>query len=107
MQYVPNIGEVPEENARRDAVHIALAPVVAGEKLYPGERVHLLNGQAYVNFRNGCQAKTPFIGVVDPFLMGEVEKGQRFWLMLLPNTITGLRHVWQHPAFSIKVPSQE
>ena len=39
-QYTPNLGHEPEPNARRDCVHIALAPVVAGEGLDPGWHVY-------------------------------------------------------------------
>lgn len=100
MQYVPNLGETPAEDARRDAVHVAVAPVVAGEVLTPGARVALLdNGRAV--------PATPLlkaVGVVDPFLSACPLPGQRFWIFLFPNTVTSLRHVWTHPAFAAKVP---
>ncbi len=98
MQYVPNLSELCGEDARRDAVHIAVAPVVAGEDLLPGERVFIdSNGVAYLGVDS--------IGIVDPFLMNRrVKLGEKFWLFLYPNTVTSLRHVWTHPAFKTKVP---
>lgn len=39
QQYMPNLGEAPTSDARKDCVHIAVAPVIAGEDLPPGARV--------------------------------------------------------------------
>ena len=97
-QYQPNLGYEPELNARRDAVHIAVAPVVAGEGLDPGWHVYLKDGLAY-----GHSAREPGdIGIVDPFLPSGPDEGQRFWIVLYPGTITGLRHLWRHEAFDSK-----
>jgi hypothetical protein len=40
------------------------------------------------------------IGIVDPFLDQPVRPGEEFWVFVYPNTITGMRHYWQHPAFA-------
>lgn len=89
---VPNIGGLASESEGQDAIHMAVAPVVAGMLLLPGQRVGLLpDGRA--------AAIDPFVGVVDPFLRQPVVDGQRFWLLIQPNTITTLRHQWTHPAF--------
>ena len=96
-QYVPNLGHMPAADARRDAVHVAVAPVVAVELLLPGEHIGL-----YEDGRAGSAAK--HIGVVDPFRRQEVQPGERFWLFLYPGTVTSLRHVWTHPAFKTRAP---
>lgn len=76
---------VPEHEHRRDAVHVAVAPVTAPERLDPGQHV-CLNGNPH--------PYSEHVGIVDPFLLSPVEKGERFWLCLYPNTVTGIRHVW-------------
>ena len=98
-QYTPNIGQLCGDDARRDAIHFAVAPVEAGMDLRPGDHVGLTDGRA----SRGAKA----IGIVDPFLKGEVKEGQRFWLFLYPNTITSLRHVWTHPAFTPRLPERK
>jgi hypothetical protein len=93
----PKLGELIEGEPNRDAIHIAVAPVVAGERLDPGEHVCLTpSGVAVL-----AQGKS--IGVVDPFLRAFVGKGDRFWLFLTPGSVTGLRHEWDHPDFPVEV----
>lgn len=86
------IGQIIETPQNRDAIHVAVAPVVANSTLIPGEHIGLLpDGTASAN--------PPFIGVVDPFLTRRVQAGETFWMFLKPGSITSLRHEWTHPAF--------
>ena len=83
------LGKLAEAHSERDAVHIAIVPVVCPiASLAPGEEVD----------KNGDPEGKPLVGVVDPFLH-HVSAGERFWLLLYPGTITSLRHEWTHPAF--------
>lgn len=87
------LGQIIEGEAHRDAIHIAIAPVVAATKLHPGDHVGPLP-----DGRFGSGAKD-YIGIVDPFLKSPVRSDEKFYLLLYQNTITGMRHEWQHPAF--------
>jgi hypothetical protein len=91
------IGKIIRTERYRDAIHIAVAPMTAAERLNPGQHVGLLpDGRA------GIAAKS--IGIVDPFLSDYVEPGEKFWIFMYPNTITSLRHEWVHPAFEPQTP---
>lgn len=89
------LGQIIETEQQRDAIHIAVAPVVASERLEPGQHVGLFASGASV-------AAEPLIGVVDPFLKRSVVKGEQFWLFLYPGTVTGLRHEWSHSSFPME-----
>lgn len=87
------IGKLLQGEQERDAIHIAVAPVIAAHELRPGKHIGIReDGKAtYADKGN--------IGIVDPFLKDTVQEGERFWMFLYPNTITSLRHDWAHPAF--------
>jgi len=89
------LGQLITGTIERDAVHIAVAPVVAAHVLIPGEAIGFL-----ANDQETVGRDVEPIGIVDPFLKASVRTGQRFWMFLYPNTITSLNHVWSHPAFS-------
>jgi hypothetical protein len=91
------LGEILTGGEVRDAIHIAIAPVVAGEYLAPGAHVGMVEGQARI-----CREP---IGIVDPLLSKPALKGQRVYIWIYPNTVTGMVHHWKHPAFS-EGPSQ-
>lgn len=86
---------ITDANEQRDAIHIAVVPVVALQALDPGEHICLVDGSNELV----CSTDGDHIGIVDPFLDNSVRAGERFWMFLLPNTITSLRHDWTHPAF--------
>lgn len=91
------LGKVIEGDQQRDAIHVAVCPVVASHNMRPGAHVGFVDGSrelvAYVDNT---------IGVIDPFFPEGtiIKKGQRIFLFLYPGSITSLRHDWTHPAFS-------
>lgn len=90
------LGKIITTKQYRDAVHIAVAPVTAGERLHPGEPIGFVERDTTVVLGvPDCDS----IGIVDPFLKDAVEKGQQFWMYLYPGSITSLRHEWTHDAF--------
>lgn len=94
------IGSLIHEEVERDAIHVAIAPVAAGELLAPGARVKLSSGVAIKDAKDA-------IGIVDPFLNNWVKTGEKFWLFLYPGTITSLRHDWTHPAFGDRSKAEQ
>lgn len=87
------LGTLPiDSSVGRDAIHLAVEPVVALETLAPGQDVGLTQG--------GAASWANHVGIVDPFLKRKVRKGERFLLVVYPRQITSLRHVWTHPAFA-------
>lgn len=102
------IGKLTSEREKRDAIHVAIIPVKASCDISAGTPVRFCKGSTTtVRRAHDGYSDAPSIGVIDPFLRGpgndgdwgEVKEGEWCWLFLNPNTVTGLRHEWQHPAF--------
>lgn len=98
-----HLDELISGKEERDAIHVAVCPVIANAKLSPGEHVGLIGrtkpGPTAAQAEYIVGKSTKPIGVISPFLRQPVLKGDRCWLMLYPNTITSLRHEWAHPVF--------
>ena len=107
----PKIGQTFEEyeNPPRDAIHVAVFPMIAGEDhLHAGQKVRIKRGTTNVALRadynepEGGMSSMPTdgdaIGVVDPFIGGwsSIRKGQGFYCFLTPGTVTGMQHHWKH-----------
>lgn len=89
------LGTIIDNNAGRDAIHLAVEPTIAGELLRAGQHVGILKDKATTKARKK-------LGIVDPFLKDVVQPGEMFWLIVYPRQITSLRHVWSHPDFPEK-----
>lgn len=95
------LGKIHLFDEHRDAIHLGVEPIEAGERLQGGQHIGIVNGKAYsVNSNPDIKP----LGIVDPFLTETVKAGQRFWLVVYPREITSLRHVWEHPDFPADAP---
>lgn len=102
------LGFIHTEQQYRDAIHLAVEPVEAGQLLTPGHHIGLgPDGKAYIAGSRIVTAETQpngvvveALGIVDPFLTVMIDPGEHFWLVVYPRQISSLRHVWEHPKFS-------
>jgi hypothetical protein len=103
MAHDIQLGQLIDESQQRDAIHIAVAPVVAAEKIYPADDIGFVTEGDTTRVSTAAANK---IGIVDPFLKKPVQPEQRFFMFLYPQTITSLRHDWTHPAFESEAKRQ-
>lgn len=88
------LGTIHTKQEKRDAIHLAVEPVVASETLFPGQHIVVDTAGNAISTAPGQG-----LGIVDPFLTRPAEKGERFWFVMYPRQVHSLRHVWSHPAF--------
>lgn len=94
----PQLGKLIGDTEQRDAIHMAVVPVIAHAKLEPCQKIGFVNGDDKAR-RVEVVSKDP-IGIVDPYLTRPVFPGEQFWMFMFPGTVSKLRHDWTHPAFS-------
>lgn len=102
---VATMGAVlPDDVGGRDAVHVAVIAVKVLGGTWAGGHVGIEQTESgYI----ASPQLTPHVGIIDPFINSRIEEGSRCWLYLYPRTITGLSHVWTHPAFPDAKPTTE
>lgn len=103
MSDTPKLGNKIQGVADRDAVHVAVIPVIAGYRLSPGEHVGVIS-TSQQDIVVGI-SKDP-IGIIDPFLQTAVQADERCYLCMYPGTTHSLKHHWSHPAFDDVVSDQ-
>lgn len=91
------LGKLIDTPQQKDAIHIAVAPVVATAMLHPSQEIGFV--EQGKTEKVGPVPAGQGIGIVDPFYRSMIQPEQRFWMFLFPQTVTGMRHEWQHPAF--------
>ena len=99
MDPIKTIGQIlSDKEDRRDAIHIAIMPVICDEDCYAGDAVMFVYGSRELVKRT--QEGQDSIGLIDPFLKKDhfrIPKGSKVWMFLHPGTVTGMRHQWIHP----------
>ena len=85
------LGKILPHPIPKDAVHLAVFSATAG--------IAMTRGGAHVGLRDGFVSPLirPSVGIVDPFILGKISAGEVVQVMLYPNTITSVRHTWDHP----------
>lgn len=96
MDTQESLGQILPGDKGRDALHVAIMSVQASDVLYPGQDIQLTHPEEGGKYVAYCTVGKGH-GIVDPFLKHRVEKDQWFWMYLYPNTVTGMRHHWEHP----------
>lgn len=94
------LGTIHTHEEHRDAIHLGVEPVEAGEHLNPSEHIGIgPDGKAYSTVDSCVYSNIKALGIADPFLTSAINPGDKFWLVVYPRQITSLRHVWTHPDF--------
>lgn len=90
------LGQTPPDDAKRDAVHVAIVPAVWAGK-YPTLSGNPVKFDSHGNAVEDSD-EDDYEGVVDPFLDAytPINPGTKIWVLMRPGTVKNLRHTWEH-----------
>ena len=91
-----NLAGKPDKFGIRDAIHVAVVSLKAACSMYAGDPVIWHEKGKSVKVLDSDIAP---IGIVSAFMKGGSHEGDLVWIMLYPNTVTGMTHHWSHPDF--------
>ena len=94
-----NLAGKPDKFGIRDAIHVAVVSLKAACSMYAGDPVIWHEKGKSVKVLDSCLAP---IGIVSAFMKGGSHEGDLVWIMLYPNTVTGMTHHWSHPDFPVQ-----
>lgn len=97
-----NLAGKPDKFGIRDAVHVAVVSLKAACPMYAGDPVIWHEKDKSVKVLDSCLSP---IGIVSAFMKTGCQEGDLVWIMLYPNTVTGMTHHWSHPDFDF--PAEE
>lgn len=102
---MPNLGQKLIGGEVRDAIHVAIIPVVARQDLNPGEHVGL--DKNYIEGYGVTNYSTPKVGIIDPYITEPIKKGDLVYLCLYPNTVEDMTHSWKHHLFKKDIVNEK
>jgi hypothetical protein len=82
------LGKAPFDLGTKDAIHVAIVAVRAGQLVQPGQRCGLNEHREAVPNEKG-------VGVADPFVKGPILTGTSFWLLMAQDEVPNVQHVWE------------
>jgi|SRR6185295_7188983 len=88
---------ITNTDSHRDAIHVPVLPVKSGEdeQLKAGDFIMFSGENVYK-----CP-KEKAHGIVDPFLDVPLNGGDMFWMLMMPGSVTSLRHQWHHSSIPL------
>lgn len=91
-----HLGTIPPKNGYRDATHVAVIGCKLASSMLRGALVVVEKIDGVWTAR-APKDKEKTTGIIDPFFWGKPKSGSEVWVILHPNSVIGLRHVYVHP----------
>jgi hypothetical protein len=82
--------DIQSEPGTKDAFHVPCVVAKATESLYPGCRVRFADNTLQHVYRTTDEPH----GIINPFLIDDVVKGEKVYVLLMPGMVDHVQHVF-------------